>query len=72
MSKKLDKKAMDAWENVKTKEDLRQWHLIFTPWFTPVMIDKIVDLYEEKVKSPEKNDLLPEESKFEKLWKKSY
>ncbi len=31
------------WSNCKTKEDILNWHLKFTPWFSKEVIIKIAD-----------------------------
>ena len=38
----IPEKAAAEWSLVKTADDAKKWHLQWTPWFTPEMIDGIV------------------------------
>lgn len=68
---KISKAGMDAWASVITKEDVIRWHTIFTPWFSEKEIIAMLPIYDHKLKEPKKEDIIPEESKFEKLFKNS-
>jgi hypothetical protein len=38
----IPEKAQAEWNLVKNESDAKNWHLKWTPWFTPTMIDGIV------------------------------
>ena len=34
LNKKLDERAIQAWQEVSSLEDAYHFHLLFTPWFS--------------------------------------
>lgn len=65
----IKKQAFLDWERVRTQEDVRNWHKIYTPWWTDAEIEAIMKIYDKKLADPKPEDLIPEPSIFEQYLK---
>jgi hypothetical protein len=61
--------AMKDWEKVKSIDDVKLWHKVYTPWWTDQEIEMICKLYDKKLQDPTPDDLIPVETVFEKMLK---
>lgn len=65
----LKKEAYLAWLGVETKEDVKKWHKVYTPWWSEENIERIIEIYDKELDKKEKEGLKEEKviSEFERL-----
>ena len=64
---KYKEEAMIAWLGVRGEEDVREWHKIYTPWWSDEHIDKLIQVYKKQMETNDEDSKLML-SEFERLY----
>ena len=53
----LSQKALKDWQQVNSREEMINWHKIYTPWLSHSLIINLDKIYQENLRAVEKNHL---------------